>query len=78
MTGPHYRLRTQAEIEARLLELIDGMATVDDTRAECISWHCGQLAALLFALGAEHKQAVATMYELWQGRHEQHADGDEN
>ena len=66
----HYKLRPQADIEARLLELVDGLPTVDDTKAEAIAWHCGQLTALLFALGAEHKQAVKAMYELWQARNE--------
>lgn len=73
-----YQLRPQAEVEARLLELIDGMATVDDTRAERIAWHNAQLVALLYVLGAEHKQAVAAMYELWQARHEPHESESEN
>lgn len=68
MTGPHYRLRPQAEIEARLLELIDSLPTVDDTNEERVSWHCGQIVALLFALGAEQRQAVGAMYRLWRGR----------
>lgn len=66
-----FQLRPQAAIEARLLDLIDGLPTVDDTKAEAIAWHCGQLTALLFALGAEHKQAVRAMYELWQSRHDE-------
>lgn len=65
-----YKLRPQAEVEQRLLDLIDGLPTVDDTKAEEIAWHCGQLTALLFALGAEHKQAVRAMYGLWQARNE--------
>lgn len=66
-----FQLRPQAAIEARLLDLIDGLPTVDDTKAEAIAWHCGQLTALLFALGAEHKQAVRAMYELWQARNDE-------
>lgn len=68
MTGPHYRLRPQADIEARLLELIDSLASVDDTNEERVSWHCAQVVALLFCLGAEHRQAVGAMYELWRNR----------
>ncbi len=63
-----YRIRPQADIEARLLELIDSLATVDDTNAERVSWHCAQIVALLFCLGAEHGTAVGAMYELWRGR----------
>ncbi len=66
----HYRLRPQPEVEARLLELIDSLASVDDTNEERVSWHCGQIVALLFALGAEHGQAVGVMYDLWRGRKE--------
>lgn len=65
-----YRLRPQPDIEARLLALIDSLASVDDTNAERVSWHCAQIVALLFALGAEHGQAVGAMYGLWRSRGE--------
>lgn len=72
----HYRLRPQAEIEARLLELIDGLASVDDTNEERVSWHCAQMVALLFALGAEHLTAVGAMYDLWKNRKNNEGDDD--
>ncbi len=76
MTGPHYRLRPQADIEARLLTLIDALASVEDGNEERASWHGGQIVALLFALGAEQQQAVAVMYNLWRDRKNNEGDDD--
>jgi hypothetical protein len=57
----HYRLRPQAAIEARLL---------DHTNPERVSWHVGQIAALLFTLGAEEWVSVDVAYRLWVGRND--------
>lgn len=68
MTG--YHLRPQAEIEDRLLAIIEQLPTVDRNNAERVSWHCGQLVALLYALGASERQANEAMYRLWRLRHQ--------
>ena len=64
----HYRLRPQAEVEARLLALIEQLPHIDHTNEERVSWHCGQLTALLFALGADQQTAIDAMYRLWRSR----------
>lgn len=74
MTG--YRLRPQADIEARLLAIIEQLPAVDRNNAERVSWHCGQIVALLYALGATERQANDAMYRLWRLRHQPPEDGD--
>ena len=75
MTGP-FQLRPQSDIEARLLDLIEQLPAVDHTNPERVSWHVGQIAALLFALGAEPWQAVDAAYRLWVGRNENSSQED--
>lgn len=65
-----YHLRPQNEIEDRLLAIIEALPAVDRNNAERVSWHCGQLVALLFALGASERQANEAMYRLWRLRHQ--------
>lgn len=65
-----YRLRTQAEIEDRLYQIIEQLPDVDRNNAERVSWHCAQIVALLYALGASERRALHVMYRLWRLRHQ--------
>ena len=69
-----YHIRPQNEIEDRLLAIIEGLPDVDRNNAERVSWHCGQLVALLYVLGATERQANDAMYRLWRLRHQTPAD----
>lgn len=66
----NFALRPQGEIEDRLFQLIGQLPAVDRNNAERVSWHCAQVAALLYALGASERQALNTMYTLWKLRHQ--------
>lgn len=66
----NFTLRPQGEIEDRLYGIIEGLPAVDRNNAERVSWHCAQIVALLYVLGAEPWQAVDAGYRLWVARNE--------
>lgn len=63
-----FTLRPQSEIEDRLYQIIEQLPDVDRNNAERVSWHCAQIVALLYALGASERRAIAVMYRLWRAR----------
>ncbi len=63
-----FAIRSQGDLEAELLFVIERLQAADPANEERVSWWAGQALAYMIALGAERNEALRQVYMLWRSR----------